>query len=395
MREAGFNVRLLSAGPFVTMIDRFAVAPVLIPIALEFRAPLGSVAIAATAYYFAYGLGQPFWGFASDRLGRVRIIRISLGATAVACALSALAPNLDFLIFARIVAGASVCAILPTALVYVGDMIPFQRRQAVTADVLAAVALGTAAGSLGAGLFAHYLSWRLIFGVTALIAAAVVLAMGRLPESNLRPSTGGPLQQLRQTFRRPWARFLILFAIPEGAMVLGFLVYFAPALESTGTNPAVAGLVVATYGGAVLAATRVVKRIASRTPAWVPITIGGAMGVAGYLVAAADQHAVAILVASVLIGGLYAIFHSTMQVWATDIAPEARGTAAALFVTGAFMGGAIGTGLGAFFAQGNQYRILFLVAAGLSVPVVVTAALTRARYPGTVLAAQVGEVAGS
>ena len=43
MRQAGFNVRLLSAGPFVTMMDRFAVAPVLIPIALEFRAPVGAV----------------------------------------------------------------------------------------------------------------------------------------------------------------------------------------------------------------------------------------------------------------------------------------------------------------------------------------------------------------
>jgi predicted MFS family arabinose efflux permease len=83
-----------------------------------------------------------------------------------------------------------------------------------------------------------------------------------------------------------------------------------------------------------------------------------------------------------------------MQVWATDIAPEARGTAAALFVTGAFMGGAIGTGLSASLAQQNQYGRLFLVAAALSVPVVIAAALTRARYPGTV-AAQVQEIAGS
>jgi hypothetical protein len=43
MRDAGFNVRLLSAGPLVSMIDRFAFAPVLIPIALEFRAPVGAV----------------------------------------------------------------------------------------------------------------------------------------------------------------------------------------------------------------------------------------------------------------------------------------------------------------------------------------------------------------
>jgi Major Facilitator Superfamily. len=191
------------------------------------------------------------------------------------------------------------------------------------------------------------------------------------------------------------ARFLILFAIPEGAIVLGFLVYFAPALESTGTNPAVAGLVVATYGGAVLAGTRVIKRIASRTPAWVPISVGGAMGVGGYLAAALDQHAFAILAASVLIGGFYAIFHSTIQAWATEIAPEVRGTAAALFVTSAFMGGAIGSGLGALFAQAHQYGRLFLLAAALSVPVVITAALTRARYPGSILVEQVEEVAGS
>ncbi len=395
MREMGFNIRLLSAGPFVTMVDRFAVAPVLIPIALEFHAPLGTVAIAATAYYFAYGLAQPFWGFASDRAGRIRIIRISLAATAAACALSALAPNLDLLIAARIIAGASVCAILPTALVYVGDMIPFKSRHAVIADLLAAVAVGTAVGSLSAGLFAHYLSWRVTFGIIAVVAAGLVVAMRKLPESSAPPSTGGPIAQLRQALRRPWARFLILFALPEGAMVIGFLVYFAPALESTGANPAIAGLVVATYGAAVLAGTRVVKRMAPRVPAWVPLGIGGAMAVAGYLAAAIDQHVVAILLASVLIGGCYAIFHSTMQAWATEIAPEVRGTAAALFVTSAFTGGAIGTGLGAGFAQGHQYGVLFLVAAALSVPVVITAAVARSRYPGSMLAEPIEEVAGS
>jgi predicted MFS family arabinose efflux permease len=395
MREAGFNVRLLSAGPFVTMTDRFAFAPILIPIAIEFRAPVGAVAIAATAYYMAYGLAQPFWGFASDRFGRIRIIRISLAAAAAACALSALAPNLNFLILARIVAGASVCAVLPTALVYVGDMIPFKARHAVIADLLAAVAIGTAAGSLGGGFFAHYFSWRLIFGLTAVIALALAVAMGRLPESDAPPTTGGPIEQLAQVFRRPWARFVILLAIPEGAIVLGFLVYFAPALEATGTNSAVAGLVVATYGAAVLAGTRVIKLIAPRAAAWVPICIGGGMGVAGYVIAAVDQHVVGILLASALIGGLYSILHSTMQAWAIDIAPEVRGTAAALFVTCSFTGGAIGSGVGALFAQQQLYGRLFLIAAILSVPVVITAALTRARYPGTALATPVEEVAGS
>jgi len=98
---------------------------------------------------------------------------------------------------ARIIAGVSVCAVLPTALVYIGDVIPFNRRHAVIADVLATVAIGTAADSLGGGLFAYYLNWRLIFAVTAVVAAALADVMGRLPESDMRPSTGSPFAQLR------------------------------------------------------------------------------------------------------------------------------------------------------------------------------------------------------
>lgn len=385
-----FNVRLLSGGPFVTMVDRFALAPLLIPIASDFHVPLGRVAGAATAYYLVYGLASPFWGFVSDRFGRIRIIRFSLGLAAAACVLSAAAPSVELLIAARLLDGMAVCAVLPTALVYLGDMVPFNLRHSVIADVLSAVAVGTTVGSLGAGLFAHFLSWRLMFLVPALIAILLVFAMKRLPESSAPVPSGGPLSQIAQAVRRPWARFVILFAIPEGAMVLGFIVYFAPAIESTGTNAALAGLVVASYGGAVLVGTQIVRRIASRTRPWVPMVIGGSMAVGGYLVAALDQHVVAILCASMLIGGCYSFFHSTLQAWATDIAPEVRGTAAALFVTGAFTGGAIGTGIGAMLVQAGHYRELFLVAAALSVPVVIVATLARSRYRGTTLPVETG-----
>jgi MFS family permease len=118
------------------------------------------------------------------------------------------------------------------------------------------------------------------------------------------------------------------------------------------------------------------------------------MAVAGYLVAAIDQHLVAILIASVMIGGCYSFMHSTLQAWATDIAPEVRGTAAALFVTGAFTGGAIGSAVGAYLVASGLYRQLFLVALAVSVPVVVTAALTRARYPGTTLPSDASTAAG-
>ena len=366
------------------MLDRFAIGPLLIPIALDMRVPIAAIAVAATAYLIAYGLGQPVWGFLSDRFGRIRIIRTGLGIAAAGCALSALASNVDLLIAARILTGVSICAILPTCLVYIGDRVPFQQRHAVIADVLAAVAIGTAVGSLAAGLLAHFLSWRLMFVIPAAIGAVVVYQLRRLPDSKAPAPIGGPFAQLKQALRRPWARFLILFALPEGAIVLGFLTYFAPALESSGTSAAVAGLVVATYGVAVLVFTQIVKRIAGSIPAWVPIIGGGAMAIGGYLVAGLDQHLVAIFLASVLIGGCYSFMHSTLQAWITDVAPEARGVATALFVALAFTGGGIGTAFGAYLVQWSLYRQLFFVAAALSVPVVVIAAIARTRYRGTV-----------
>jgi predicted MFS family arabinose efflux permease len=381
--DASFNVRLLSVGPFVTMLDRFAVAPILIPIARDFHAPLQQVALIATAYYFVYALAQPVWGFLSDRAGRIRIIRLSLGAVAAGCTLSALAPNLAFLFVARIVAGVAVCAVVPTALVYVADMVPFQRRQSVIADLLAAVAVGTAVGTLAAGVFAHFWTWRLAFALPAVVAAVLTVALRGFPESTMAEAATSPVTQLRRALSRPWARFLVLFAIPEGAMILGFLVYLAPALESTGQNPAVAGLVVAVYGAAVLLGTQIVKRVASRVPGWVPILIGGVMVIAGYLVAALGQQVPEILFAGAMLGGCYAFLHSGLQSWATDVAPEARGTSTALFVTGAFTGAAIGSGVGAGFAQARDYHGLFLAAAAVSLPVVLIAVFARARYAGS------------
>ena len=71
-------IRLLQATAFVSTLDRFAMPPMLVVIAHDLGVPLADVVRAAGIYFFAYGLSQPLWGAVSDRLGRVRTMRLTL-----------------------------------------------------------------------------------------------------------------------------------------------------------------------------------------------------------------------------------------------------------------------------------------------------------------------------
>jgi predicted MFS family arabinose efflux permease len=377
---------LLYFGPFATMADRFAVAPLLIPIALSLHVSLAAASAAASLYYLAYGLFPPLYGVLADRFGRVRIIRAALFGTAIADVASAAAPNLSILLVARFVTGGIACGVMPTTLVYIGDRFPFDVRQAAITSVLTFVALGTAAGTIGAGLTAHVLSWRAFFVLPALLMAFLALALGHVPESLATRSRQNPIGQIALVLRQRWSLFVLALGLLIGAVMFGFLTYFAPALEANGQSAAVAGTVVAGYGLSVLVCTRAFRYVARRVAIPVILAGGALMLVTSYLLAARVQNLPAILGASVLAGGAYAFMQSTFQTWATDVVPEARATATALFATAIFAGAAVATSAVAGLANAHRYATLFLIAAIITVPVLVAGTLGRWRYSAAAMA---------
>jgi predicted MFS family arabinose efflux permease len=372
----------LYLGAFIAYGDRFLIGPLLVGIAADFGVSLGAAAAVATLYLLLYGVLQPVYGFLSDRWGRVRVMRGALGGVVVANAFAAFAPSLGALVVARGAAAAFVAALLPTSLVYVGDRVPFARRQQVIANVLAAGALGTVGATIGAGVLERYVSWRLVFAVPAVLALVDAIALGRLPESLPADAGGGPLTQIRRVLAHRWAVFLVLLALAEGAAMLGFLTFLAPALQVHGVSSAQAGLVVAVYGAAVFGGLQLVKRVLRQAgiPAPAMIAIGGTILFVAFLVAAAAQGIPNILVASLLIGVGYSFMHSTLQTWATEVAPEARGTATSLFVTAVFTGASIAHTQVSPLAGDHRFAALFLVGAVVTVPVAVVASLSRARF---------------
>ncbi len=133
----------------------------LVTIAAAMGVSLEEVAAAASLYFLLYGLMQPVWGILSDRLGRVRVMRLALLAVVVPGFLSALVPNLAILVVGRALAGGLFAAVIPSALVYIGDAVPISSRQKALADQLAAVATAIASAASWAGSLCGPLAPRL------------------------------------------------------------------------------------------------------------------------------------------------------------------------------------------------------------------------------------------
>jgi predicted MFS family arabinose efflux permease len=361
-------LRLLRAAAFLSNFDRFTVAPMLLTIAADLRVSLAEVVVVASLYYLLYGLMQPVWGMLSDRLGRVGVMRLTLLAVVVPGLLSALAPNLAVLVMGRALAGGLFSAVIPAALVYIGDTVPLSFRQKALADQLAAGAVAIALATVAAGLAAHLGLWRVAFAAPALASGALSLLLARrLPEPDREGGGAGLLTQVGLVMRRRWAVLVVLLALVEGGVILGFLTYLAPSLEAEGYSAAVSGLAVGLYGLAVLVWTQVLKRISDKLGRYALILIGGALLALGYTSGALDRNLPGIALAAVLVGGGFAFMHSTLQTWATEVVPEARASVISFFAAALFAGSGIATIAVAPLAEVHSYRLLFAVAALIAV----------------------------
>jgi len=374
-------LRLLRAAAFLSTFDRFTIAPMLVTIAADLDVSLAEVAVAASAYYLLYGLMQPVWGAMSDRIGRVKVIRLTLVAALLPGLLSALAPGLATLVVGRALAGGLLAAIIPASLVYIGDTVPISTRQKALADQLATSAVATALATVTAGVAAYLDLWRLAFAAPVIASATLgLLLIQRLPEPDREDGDAVILARLATVFRKPWAVLVVLLALIEGGVILGFLTYLAPALEDQGYSAAASGLVVGLYGIATLGWTQLLKKVSGRAGGPILLFSGGALLAAGYAAGALGQNLLGVSLAAVFVGGGFAFMHSTLQTWATEVVPEARATVISLFAAALFTGSGLATSAAAPLAEDGSFGLLFALAALIALPLGLLGGLARRRY---------------
>ena len=372
---------------FMVQADARVIDPLLHVVARDFHTLPPNAAIVISSYALPYGLFQLFYGPLGDRIGKLRVMAACLTLFAFGTFACAFVPSLPVFAILRFLTGVVAAAIIPMSLGYMGDKFPYETRQIALGRFMSALMMGQITGSTLGGIFGQYLGWRnifIVFGIAALAVSVLLAREGRrFPEQQkaarkfglpiLAVPLGGSvifvgmLGVLSVEFSRgleglgacllvyalvtqyggmlklPGAPLVLGTVLLEGLFVFGGLSYLASSLtDRFGVNYASAGLMVAGFGIGGLAYSFSVKKLVNRIGELGILLLGGTLlGVAFVSIGLMPAWEWFIPLV-VLLGMGYYTMHGTLQTRATELAPEARGTAVSLFAFFFFMGQATG-----------------------------------------------------
>lgn len=362
------SIALLAAASFVSAATMRVGDPLVPLVSEEFHVSAGEAGIVVTAFAMAYGLCQLLWGPLGDRIGKFRLVTVVMLLSVVTVGCAAMTETMRGLAAARLVAGATAAAIIPLSMAFIGDHVPYALRQPILARFLSGQILGLVFGQVFAGVFADYVGWR---GVFVLLAGLYLVVGGLLLRDLLgsrvpAPLLGGRLDiatmvaRYLDLLRRPHARLVLLVVALEGLVLFGSFTFVAAWLRlDYGLDYLVVGGILGFFGLGGLIYAGVAGRLVAKLGERGLVSIGG-LGV-GICFATLAMDPPLLLVPAVItaLGLGFYMMHNTLQVNATQMAPEMRGLAVAAFASVFFIGQAIGAWLGGRVVDGAGFAALF------------------------------------
>ena len=280
---------------------------------------------------------------------------------------------------ARGASGAAFAATFTAVLIYFGDTLSMRQRAVATANLAAAVSLGMAAGTLGAGVIAQWWSWRIVFAVIAGACVILTIVLLRLPNP-MTAERERVLPSLMRLGRNRWAIAILGLTVLEGILLVGIFNYLPVSLQSRGESVLVASLATAAFGVAVIAFSQLMKLVIRHWPAWLLLLVGGTSTVTAYSILGWKISPVTGFIAAALLGLCWALAHTTMQTWMTDAVADGRAIGMSFFSIALFAGASIGAALGNIAAAESHFDYLFIGAAIAAVTFVVGSSSARGRY---------------
>ena len=334
---------LLTSIAFLVEMDVRMMTPLLPTIAHSLGTSVTGIGLAMTLYMLPYGLCQFLYGPLGDRHGAIRVIRVAAVGFGVGSVLTGQVTHASLLGAARFLTGMFAAAVVPLTFAHIGETVPYAQRQATIARFAAIRSVAQSLSAAVGGAVAYFISWRVLYvavGCCALAPAALLL---RAHDATPAGGRGGGTNY-GLVLRRRAARVLYAIVGFEGVFLWGGFTYLgAVATARFALNGLQVGLLLAIYGATTLVGGVSLPWLRARVPERELAVLGSGLMGGGYLLMAISGSVPAFAVAIVMLGFGYIALHTTLQTRATELAPEARGTAVALFAFCLFLGGAVGS----------------------------------------------------
>lgn len=360
----------LAAACFASAVSLRVCDPILPDLAGAFGTTPGDAARVITYFGAAYAVAQFVHGFVGDRFGHLRVVAFTTVLSGVSSILCALAGSLDLLVLARIAVGATAAAIIPLSFAWIGEVVPYERRQPVLAYFISGQISGIVLGQTFGGIIAEHLGWRYVFVAIAALFVVCGVALSaelrRLRDAKPAqpPSTESAPARLRMMMRRPWVLIVLAGAFFEGMVFFGAYTFVGSYLWARfGLSTDLIGLIVAGFGLGGLIYSLTARRMLPRLGEGGLVAVGGILAALSFLIITMLPAATFAAPATVLAGFSYYMMHNTLQTHATQMSPEARGLAVATFACFLFMGQAVGVAFAAPIFDYTGGTPIFLVAA--------------------------------
>jgi YNFM family putative membrane transporter len=288
-------------------------------------------------------------GPASEVLGRTRLIRFSLLASAVVALACAAAPDWDWLLILRLAQGISLAGLPAAATAYLREELHPDAFARAAGLYIGGTGLGGMAGRLLTGAVAGAAGWRWALAAVALLglACAGIVALTLPASRNFSPAPARPRQLARMT-RRALSDpgLLALYAIGAcgmGAFVavfnaIGFRLTAAPFRLSAGA----VGLVFLVYPVGTISSV-IAGRMAERFSRRAVLPVGCLVAAAGVLLTLPGSLPCIVAGLAVMTAGFFAV-HGVASGWVPARAHAggvASAQAASLYLFGYYLGSSV------------------------------------------------------
>lgn len=349
---------------FVVGTDLFVISPLLPLIAAQYGLPPAPTGLSVTAFAVTYMICAPLLGRIADRMGRRLMVTCCLVGFAVANLMTAASPDLEWLIAARIVAGAMTAGVSPSIYALVGESAPPARRASwmalAVSGLLCSLSFGAPLGALVGASF----GWDKVFDLLAGLSLLLVFANRWIWPANITAAAAG-VASTGEAAGTMAPR--LLPTVVWATALYGMYTYLGAWLTRLGFSTEEIAQVIACYGiGAIigtLGGGRIADRIGTRAATGASLV---GLCAAFVLLPLALRPGLLVGLAFGVASAVAQVFFPAQQAGLVSDFPARRATVLAWNNSSLFLGIALGSLVGGQIVAHGSFDVSLFICAGIA-----------------------------